>query len=54
MPLYEVGMANDIGIFQQIKSAALCWLGHVDRLSKNTPALKVFDAVLAGGSKGRE
>lgn len=29
------------------------WLGHVLGMGTNTPVLKVFGAVLSGGSRGR-
>ncbi|XP_054085666.1 LINE-1 retrotransposable element ORF2 protein isoform X1 [Zeugodacus cucurbitae] len=49
--LYE--LYDDIDIVQRIKRQRLRWLGHVVRMDENTPALKVFDAVPAGGSRGR-
>ena len=49
--LYE--LYDDIDIAQRIKIQRLRWLGHVVRMDTNAPALKVFDAVPAGGSRGR-
>ncbi|XP_054086050.1 putative uncharacterized transposon-derived protein F52C9.6 isoform X2 [Zeugodacus cucurbitae] len=49
--LYD--LYDDIDIVQRIKRQRLRWLGHVVRMEENTPALKVFDAVPAGGSRGR-
>ncbi|XP_049315624.1 uncharacterized protein LOC125779109 [Bactrocera dorsalis] len=47
--LYEI--YDDIDIVA--KRQRLRWLGHVVRMDENTPALKVFDAVPAAGSRGR-
>ncbi|XP_054089974.1 putative uncharacterized transposon-derived protein F52C9.6 isoform X1 [Zeugodacus cucurbitae] len=49
--LYE--LYDDIDIVQRIKRQRLRWLGHVVRMDENTPAMNVFDAVPAGGSRGR-
>ena len=49
--LYEI--YGDIDIIQRIKRQRLRQQGHIVRMDKNTPTFKVFDAVPAGGSRGR-
>lgn len=44
---------DDIGIPKRMKRQRLRRLGFVERLDEGTLALKVFDAVYSGGTKGR-
>ena len=49
--LYE--LYNDIDIVQRIKIQRLRWLGHVVRMDRNAPALKIFNAGRDAGNRGR-
>lgn len=49
--MYE--MYAGIDVVQRITRQWLRWLCHVARIEGSTPALKVFNAVHAGGKRGR-
>lgn len=49
--LYELYVGIDI--VQRMGGQRLRWLNEVVRMNENTPALGVFNAVSAGGSRGR-